>query len=153
AVFAYGASVVDMALVIGPTQPPTLAVVIWRDLNAAEPAIAARGYAGAGLLALLIAACAALVWVAMRTSAGAGRRWLSAGPSRLGLPAWPGRMLLVLLIAVYAAVVAVLVIMSTAAHWPYPSLLPAQWSWAAWTIFAGSLWPLGLSIGLALACT
>jgi putative thiamine transport system permease protein len=46
AVLAYSLTVVDMAIVIGPTQPPTFAQLIWTDLNDAEPAKAARGAAG-----------------------------------------------------------------------------------------------------------
>ncbi len=43
-VWFYGASVVDVALAIGPTQPPPLAVIIWSDLNNADPAVNARGW-------------------------------------------------------------------------------------------------------------
>ena len=57
AVFAYGMTVVDMALVIGPTQPPTLAQLIWTDLNDAEVANTARGAAGVLTLSVMI-----LIW-------------------------------------------------------------------------------------------
>ena len=51
-VFFFATSVVDMALVLGPTQPPTFSMVVWSDLNAASRADNARGGAGAVLLAL-----------------------------------------------------------------------------------------------------
>ena len=51
-VFVYGATVVDMALVLGPTQPPTLAVVIWHALNDAAPEMNRMGLAGTLLLTL-----------------------------------------------------------------------------------------------------
>ncbi|MFM8748353.1 MAG: hypothetical protein ACKOED_17070 [Aestuariivirga sp.] len=44
-VFVYGATVVDMALVLGPTQPPTLAVTIWHALNDADAATNRMGLA------------------------------------------------------------------------------------------------------------
>ena len=35
---AYGLSVVDMAMILGPNTPPTLAVLIWRWLADPDPA-------------------------------------------------------------------------------------------------------------------
>ena len=58
-VWFYGASVVDVALAIGPTQPPPLSVIIWSDLNNADPAFNARGTAGA---LFLTAALVGLLW-------------------------------------------------------------------------------------------
>jgi ABC-type sulfate transport system permease component len=43
AVFAYGLSVVDMAIILGPGTPPTLAVLIWHWLTDPDPALQARG--------------------------------------------------------------------------------------------------------------
>ena len=43
AVLAYGLTVVDMALVIGPASPPTLAVLAWQWLQDADLAVNARG--------------------------------------------------------------------------------------------------------------
>ena len=60
-VWFYGASVVDVALAIGPTQPPPLSVIIWSDLNNADPAFNARGTAGALFLtAVLVGHCSGL---------------------------------------------------------------------------------------------
>ena len=53
-VFVYGSTVVDMALVLGPTQPPTLSNVIWHDLNDAETATNLRGLAGALFMSLAL---------------------------------------------------------------------------------------------------
>lgn len=55
-VWVYGCSVVDMAIAIGPTQPPPLQLVIWSDLNSAIATINERGTAGAIFLALVLAA-------------------------------------------------------------------------------------------------
>ena len=65
-----------MALVIGPTQPPPLAVVVWHDLNHADAAINARGQAGAIFLTLVLLAAAAASdpWLPGRSA-----RW--RGPS------------------------------------------------------------------------
>ena len=59
AVLAYGLSVVDMAIILGPGTPPTLAVLVWRWLTDPEPALQARGSAASlVLLALLLLAAA-----------------------------------------------------------------------------------------------
>jgi putative thiamine transport system permease protein len=62
AVLAYGLTVVDMALIIGPASPPTLAVLAWQWLQDADLAVNARGAAAAGLLALAVL-LAALCWL------------------------------------------------------------------------------------------
>jgi putative thiamine transport system permease protein len=58
AVLAYGLTVVDMALIIGPASPPTLGVLAWQWLQDADLATNAQGAAAAGLLALAVLACA-----------------------------------------------------------------------------------------------
>ncbi|NQZ52357.1 MAG: thiamine ABC transporter permease, partial [Moritella sp.] len=47
AVMAYSISVVDVALIIGPTRPPTLAVLVWQWLNDADLATLPKASAGA----------------------------------------------------------------------------------------------------------
>lgn len=64
-VWFYGASVVDVALAIGPTQPPPLSVIIWSDLNNADPAFNARGTAGALFLTAALVGLA-LVWMVLK---------------------------------------------------------------------------------------
>ena len=49
AVWAYGLSVVDMALVLGPTRPPTLAQLAWSWLLDADAAVNAQGAAAVEL--------------------------------------------------------------------------------------------------------
>ena len=49
-VWVYGASVVDMALAFGPSQPPPLAVMLWSGPNHVSSPKKARGSGGAGVL-------------------------------------------------------------------------------------------------------
>lgn len=62
AVLAYGLTVVDVAIIIGPTSPPTVAVLAWTWLQDADPAQNAQGAAAAWVLALLLAGLALLLW-------------------------------------------------------------------------------------------
>ncbi|MFN4143397.1 hypothetical protein [Aestuariivirga sp.] len=151
AVFTYGATVVDMALVLGPTQPPTMSVVIWHALNDAEPAQNRMGLVGALLLtaALALAAgAAAAMLAALRRPL---RRFLTGGPSALGLPRRQAMSLGLALAAVFALSVVMLLMLSVAPRWPYPALLPPGFSGAAWETLAASPNPLWLSLGLGLA--
>src|SRR4030095_1596502 len=79
AVLAFSLSVVDVSLILGPGNPPTLAVLAVRwfsdpDLQRVLPASAA-----ALLLLAIVAACIAL-WRALEWGlARWGRRWLAQG--------------------------------------------------------------------------
>ncbi len=150
-VFIYGASAVDMALVIGPTQPPTLAVVVWQDLNDADLAHNARGVAGAMFLTIMLAAVLLLSFSFIALSKRARARFRSAGPSRLGLPKRLAFSLAAMIIAVTLGVTLLLVLMSSAPRWPWPVLLPPNHSLAAWETFHHASAPLWASLGLSLA--
>ena len=87
AVFAYGLSVVDMAIILGPSNPPTFAVLIWHWLTDADPQMQALGSAAAIALCLLllltIATCRAL-WRFTGES-----HWLPNGQRATADPQWP----------------------------------------------------------------
>jgi putative thiamine transport system permease protein len=74
AVLAYSLTVVDMALVIGPQGPPTLAVLAWQWLLDADAAVNAQGAAAAWLLAGVVAVLAGTLW-ALRHAAHWRARW------------------------------------------------------------------------------
>ncbi|WP_199534680.1 ABC transporter permease [Rhodoferax lacus] len=164
AVLAYSLTVVDVALVIGPASPPTLAVLCWQWLQDADVVQNAKGGAAAWALAGLVLLCAAVAWALLH--AAVWRRWRSsgvppqtqtqtaqrtakslAGPS----PQWP----LMLLAGIYGAVLLALLLGSFIGSWPFPQLLPARWSMAAWaTVWdsTGTVWTtLWLAAGSA-AC-
>ena len=125
-------SVVDMAMVIGPTQPATLAVIIFADLNHADQAINARGTAGALFLTLVLAAIACVTLLVLRMLRPLLRTFLARGPSQAALSRTPGMTLLAIFALTYSAVVLVLAIMSVAGHWPFPQLLPEHFRADAW---------------------
>ncbi|MGL5429862.1 MAG: ABC transporter permease [Vibrio sp.] len=54
AVIAYSLSVVDMALILGPTTPPTFAVLIWQWITDPDPQIQVKGSLGAFLLLIML---------------------------------------------------------------------------------------------------
>ena len=150
-VFVYAATVVDMALVIGPTQPPTLAVIAWHDLNDAESATGARGLAGAVFLTVILGAWLAVAALAVRIAKPATRLLLTAGPSPSKAPTALAAAIAATCGAVTVVVMFVLALMSVVSRWPYPALWPDVMSVAAWSSLLGNAAPLWLSLGLGLA--
>ncbi len=152
AVWAYGASVVDMALVLGPTNPPTLAQLAWTWLLDADAAVNATGAAAALLLAGVVA-LGALVAVAvvralrplLRAWQVRGDRAAAGGASRAVAAAVGSGALL------YGLALALLAFVSVAGVWRFPALWPQVVSLDAWASVAASLPVLGHTAGLALA--
>jgi putative thiamine transport system permease protein len=136
AVLAYGLTVVDVALVVGPTAPPTLAVAAYLDLLDGGPAANARGAAAAlllGVAGLALVAATALLWRAAR------RLWRVAGTRGVqraqpaAARAAPARAAAIALGAAYAAALAVLLALSVAGVWTFPALLPQVFTAEAWS--------------------
>ncbi len=158
AVLAYGLTVVDVALVIGPTSPPTLAVLAWQWLQDADPATNAQGAAAAWLLAGMLALGAALPWALLHLPVWRAR-WVrgdrGTGPAMAAR--WPScsGCGVALLAGVYAAVLLALGVGSVFGNWPFPALWPQSWTGNAWrsvwesrgTVFT-TVW---LGVGSALA--
>lgn len=126
AVFAYSLSVVDMALVLGPGNPPTLAVLAWRWLTEPDPALQARGSAASlvlvGLLLLFILLSKLLVYWLQHP-------WRYPKGNRMAVvpKVWQGIARLPLLMnAVYVgyAILIVLVLWSLAETWFFPAFMP-----------------------------
>lgn len=151
AVLAYGLSVVDMAIILGPSTPPTLAVLVWRWLADPEVALQARGSAASlvllGLL-LLAAAVARGLWQ------GRQRRRPDPDGLRKAPAARPGFKLPMPLFVTGYAVLAVLLLWSFAETWFFPALWPDSLSWqswrtADWAPFWTTLW---LAAAASLLC-
>lgn len=159
AVLAYGLTVVDLALIVGPTTPPTAAVQAWQDLQDADPLRNARGAAGAVALAVLLAGIVGLVavswpvlrgvWAAMALH---GRR--ASTPPRVqatsrGVLAreWWGLPLL------YTLVMGVLVLLGVAGPWPFPAAWPSTFTALGWQAVATSLGTVAFTAVLAAGST
>jgi putative thiamine transport system permease protein len=134
AVLAYSLSVVDMAIVLGPSTPPTLAVMVLHWFNDPDLALRFQAAAGACLqLAIVVAAIglwrgleSALAWLARPWLVGGGR----GGSGRAAwLAAWSG---VALLIGLALGSVLGLALWSIAGAWRFPAALPAALSLEDW---------------------
>ena len=133
AVLAFSLSVVDVALILGPTTPPTLAVLILRWID--DPDLSFRFLASAGAVLLLVITLGSLFfwrvseWLVLRK----WRNWLTNGKRGSGneahnLAALSG---LVLLGTAFFSVLG-LAFWSLSLRWPYPHVLPQRWTARNW---------------------
>ena len=151
AVLAYSLTVVDMALVIGPTSPPTLAVLAWQWLLDADVALNAQGAAAAWLLAFALAVSAMVLWQLPRLPVW-HRRWISGiRGARTRFPSAFGSTAFAVLAGLYGAVMLALAVGSVSGVWPFPALCPQLLTWAAWQSVATSAATVGTTLTLALA--
>lgn len=134
AVIAYSLSVVDQALVLGPGNPPPLAVLATRwfsdyELTQYLPAAAA----GVLQLALVVAGLLLCRLVELGV-ARVGTRWLARG-GRDGPVEWlvpaAGALTLVALATGLLALLG-LALWSVASNWPFTAAFPRGWSLDAW---------------------
>jgi len=151
AVFAYGLSVVDMAIILGPGAPPTLAVLIWHWLSDPDPTFQARGSAASIILLCILLVCAAAA------------HWLwRLGQARLSYPSGarrPARALRWMnlhtpLFLTGYAIVSVLLVWSVADTWFFPALWPDtvsldSWKQTDWSPFWTTLW---LGVAASFLC-
>ncbi|MCE8051709.1 ABC transporter permease subunit [Halomonas daqingensis] len=134
AVIAYATSVVDVALILGPTLPPTLAVSILVWFN--DPDLSRRFMASAGAVLQLGVTAAALIawWCLERLVARLGRHWLARGGRDSGdLPLrLAGKGLIGLATLTAFAGIAGLALYSIAGFWRFPDALPQGLTAAHW---------------------
>ena len=153
AVLAYSLSVVDVALVIGPSLPPTLAVQLTRWFADADIGLRLVGAAGALMQVGVVIAGIGLWLLLERAAAMPGRRlrrggWRGAADrSARAVALAPA----VLAIALPALGLAAMAVWSVAQNWRFPAVLPQAWSLQAWDrLDTMALWP---TVTVALAAS
>jgi putative thiamine transport system permease protein len=158
AALAYTLSAVDMALVLGPATPPTLAVLAV-DLTH-DPDLARRFPAAAlALLHLLVTLAALGAWRALEVLIARSLRPMLADGARSPAPLWHwitslGRALALTSIALGALAILSLPLWSVASVWRFPDATPDCCSLAAWQRALPALWrPLQDSLTIAVAVT
>lgn len=164
-VLSYSLSVVDMAIILGPSNPPTLAVLLTRLFSSPDTQMLLPASAGALLQAGLALLAFLAVYLTGRLVKRAGLWWIRRGGR--GLSVEPGLRiatgLVVILLMLGALAMTSLVAWSFAWRWPWPGLMPATWSLKPWANSASgwgaALWntvflagaTTGISLILAIA--
>ena len=161
AVLAYGLTVVDMALIIGPATPPTLAVLAWQWLSDADLLTQSQGVAAAGWLTGTVLVAGVVAVVALRALA-ATRKFASRGLRlqtaedraavfhRWRLPLRPN-VVWTLMLTTYAAAWFALTVGSVSGVWPFPQVWPELWTLGAWQQVASSAHTVWTTLGLGVA--
>jgi putative thiamine transport system permease protein len=156
AVLAFSLSVVDMALILGPSNPAPLSVVAFRlftapDVTAYFPA------ASAAILQLVVVICAIAVWrVGEIATAWIGVRWIARG--RRGPARAPGLSIstfaVTALFALGGAALLAMAVWSFAWTWRFPAALPDVWTLKTWIRQLPALgWPAKHTLWLGLLST
>ncbi len=166
AVLGFSLSVVDVALILGPGNPPTLAVLAVRWFSDPDVRLYFQAAAAATLLLLLVAA-SIMLWIALeRVFALAGRRWVIRGgrSSANAALATAGAGIGVALFGLAMASMLGMVLWSFASRWRFPESLPPAFTLANWvqqlgdlqrptlTTLAVGLAATAIALGLTLAC-
>ncbi|MBV9244988.1 MAG: ABC transporter permease subunit [Methylobacteriaceae bacterium] len=163
AVLSYSLSVVDVALILGPTTPPPLPVLVLHWMN--DPDLRRRFLAAAAaLLQLGLVVGAGLVWIALeRNIINLARPWLIDG-QRSG-PEYATKVVAGAAVIVTAGAVLMLTtaltLWSVAESWRFPEVLPPTLTLTNWqsqigaapTPLVASLGIGALASGLALVLT
>jgi putative thiamine transport system permease protein len=135
AVVAYSMTVVDIAIIAGPTTPPTLAVLITQLFN--DPNLMLRTVGAAGATQLLIIVIITLLSIHGLEQLLRFIRTLVLNRGRARYRDWPvekvfAKTLALLFGATYICAFIVTLIWSFTQRWRYPEILPTQWSFRSW---------------------
>ncbi|MFA0113269.1 ABC transporter permease [Vibrio sp. 10N.261.46.E11] len=148
AVLAYSVSVVDIALIIGPTNPPTFAVLVWQWFNDPDLNLLPRAAAGAivlfGLASLIIALARFVEWAILKYF----RIWQYSGRTGTNLP---GKTVFTALAALSLMIIPLMIFWSFAQRWRFPDLLPSRYSMRFWEFeWDGIMSTVGQSLWIGL---
>ena len=156
AVLAFTLSVVDVAVVLGPSNPPVLAVATMRWFMSADVDLLLPAAAAAILQIAVVVAGAFFWWAGERLIAALGRHVLRRGGR--GLESEPLIRLMTLcaiaLLATGLMAIVSLLIWSLTWRWSFPDAMPSSWALATW-IRSANDWSsaLGNTAMLGLAST
>ncbi|MBL4890666.1 MAG: ABC transporter permease subunit [Rhizobiaceae bacterium] len=156
AVIAYASSVVDVALILGPTNPAPLAVRLVGWMN--DPDLTMRFQASAGaVLQLMLTASSLLIWIGFEKVAGwllkmvrcQGYRFTRDRPMRIFT-----LVLVSISIGMVFAGLAVLAMWSISGLWPFPDALPSSFSLKSWSRqIDTSMRPFWITVVIGVAST
>lgn len=155
-VLAFNMTVVDVATLIGPNTPSTLAVTILRWFN--DPALNQRGMAASAALLLAVAVMLSiLVWHSAQASFEVIRHRLALNGRRQSSLRW-----LTLIGHIGAWAVALLTLMAFCSimiwtvtrRWRFPNAWPSEWTWSNLHFSSDYLTALtGQSFSIAIVAT
>lgn len=135
AVMAYSLSVVDIAQIIGPTIPPTLAVQVFRWFNDPDISLRFLGAAGATLILLMVVGSIGLLYLAEAGMIRLVKNRVLGGKRRFRVlvPGLLSNSFILSVVLSSLAAMLVLVVWSFTWRWRFPHALPAEWGFRFWS--------------------
>ena len=136
AVLCFSVSVVDVALILGPSTPPTLSVLITRFMSAPDLSERLVGSALA-VIQFGVLLIAFLAWLSLeRLSSLFLKKWINSGRRHGAQRLVNAAVIFVFgLMSVLAVGIVSLVVWSFAGFWSFPDLWPDQLTAKNWTRF------------------
>ncbi|WP_375750220.1 ABC transporter permease [Vibrio sp. HN007] len=129
AIIAFSASVVDVSLIIGPTNPPTFSVLVFQWFSEPDLSLMPRAAAGALLLFIICTALILIVraieWLLLKKI----RDWQFSGRRTISLP---GKSLYLTVGGLFIATLLTTLVWSIAKRWRFPDLVPSSTSLQFW---------------------
>ena len=133
-VLVYSLSTVDMAQMLGPNNPPTLALATMRWYNDTNVQLLLPASAASILLGILIAASVLLWEVAVRMAIFTSKVMIRSGDRTGKYSIFTGVLTTTLPITVILGLLSLLVLAlwSITWRWSFPDALPTSWSYRYW---------------------
>ena len=155
AVLVFSLSVVDMVLILGPTVPPTLAVLVYQGFSDTDLLARLPSSAGAGVLVLLILGGLFIWYVGERICHTILQHYRGTGHRMRRLDHALHPLTIIALLPVVAGALGLVTagLWSIASSWRFPDTLPASFTLRHWLSSNIATELLFNSLGLALAAT
>ena len=156
AVLAFSLSAVDVAMILGPSNPPPLAVLAVRWANDPLLDLFLPAMAAASLQLLLVAGAIGIWRLGEAAIARLVRPWLADGSRGRALEhvAPAARATLIVVAAINAVCILAMALWSIAVAWRFPQALPERWSLDNWMRAASRLAePAATTLSVAAAAT
>ena len=150
-ILAFNLSVVDMALLLGPGNPPTFSVLLMSLVN--DPGSRAAASAGAVLLAVGVLWVFVGVWLIEKRIGIVTERRRESGLRGHAFGSWRRTGIVVALGLLILSILSLVMVLmwSVARRWRFPDALPSEWGVQHWIRRSDVLIePMITTLGLAL---
>jgi putative thiamine transport system permease protein len=156
AVLIFGVTNVEVALPLGPSAPPTMAILLLRWFTASDLAWRPQAFAGTWLLFMTTIGCVAVVYGSAKLARRLWRRWATSGGRGLqdSCLSWLVAACTAVTLGSGLLAVAALLLRTVGGAWRFPQVVPNHLSLDAWRSVApdlGATLATTISLGLVTA--
>ena len=134
AVIAYSLSVVDMAIILGPSSPPPLAVLILNWFNDPDMSFKLLASAGSLFLFFIVLLSILFVYLIEKSAYFFSRPWIINGRRRSFTARFKPIIFFIVICIIICTILSsvILVAWSLTWQWRFPDFLPVAWTLKLW---------------------